>query len=57
MGKTKTAHISTHDNGFDLLTKVLYGAKRTKFVGKNIYDVYGLFVLFERLNPLHVDRN
>ena len=26
MGDTKTAHISTHDNLSELLTKVLYGA-------------------------------
>ena len=37
---TKTSHISTHDNIYDLLTKVLYGAKRKKFVGKILYDIY-----------------
>ena len=41
IGETNTAHISTHDNGSDLLTKVLYGAKRKKFVGEILYDIYG----------------
>ena len=35
MGDTKTAHIYTHDNGSELLTKVLYGTKRKIFVGNN----------------------
>ena len=40
MVDTKTVHISTHDNGSDLPTKVLYGANRKKFVGKILYDIY-----------------
>ena len=40
MGDTKTAHISAHDNVSDLLNKVLYGAKRKKFVGKFLYNIY-----------------
>ena len=40
MGDTKIAHISTHDNSFDLLIKVLYGAKRKKFFSKLLYDIY-----------------
>ena len=48
MGDTKTAHISTHDNSSDLLTKVLYGSKKKKSVGKILYDIYDWFVLFER---------
>ena len=40
MGDTKTAHISTHDNSSDLLTKVLYGSKKKKSVGKILYDIY-----------------
>ena len=40
MGYTNTAHISTHDNVSDLLTKVLYGAKRKKLVGEILHDIY-----------------
>ena len=40
MVETKTAHISTHNNVSDLLTKVLYGAKRKKFFSKNLYGIY-----------------
>ena len=40
MGDTNTAHISTHDNGSDILTKVLYGDKRKKFDGEFFYDIY-----------------
>ena len=40
MGETNAAHISTHDHGSDLLTKVLYGAKRKKFARKIVYDIY-----------------
>ena len=52
MGDTKTSHIFTHDNSSNLLTKVLYGAKRKKFVGKILYDIYDLFVLIASSNPL-----
>ena len=40
VGETKTTHISTHDNGSDPLTKVLYGTKRKKFVDEVLYDIY-----------------
>ena len=40
MLETKILHISTHYNGSDLLTKLLYGAKRKTFVGKILYDIY-----------------
>ena len=40
IGDTKTAQIYTHDNSSDLLTKVLYGSKRKKSVGKSLYDIY-----------------
>ena len=40
MVETNTAHIYTHDNGYDLLTKVLYGAKRKNIVGKFMHDSY-----------------
>ena len=43
MGDTNTAHIYTHDNGSDLQTKVLYGAKRKKFFGEILYDIYDSF--------------
>ena len=56
MVETKNAHISAHDNSSDLLTKVLYGAKRKKFVGEIVYDIYDWFVLFARSNPLHMDQ-
>ena len=52
MGDTKTSHIFTHDNSSNLLTKVLYGAKRKKFIGKILYDIYDLFVLIASSNPL-----
>ena len=43
MVETKTVHISTHDNGSDLPTKVLYGANRKKFVGEILYDIYDYY--------------
>ena len=45
--ETKTAHISTHDNGSDLLTKVLYRDKRKKSVSKNLYEIYDWFVFLQ----------
>ena len=43
MEETNTTYISTHDNGSDLLTKVLYGANRKKFVGGILYKIYDWF--------------
>ena len=40
MGETNTTHIYIDDNSSDLLTKVLYGARRKKFSGKILYDIY-----------------
>ena len=37
-----TAHVNTHDNEADLLTKALpFGAKRRGFVRKILHHVYG----------------
>ena len=40
MGDTNTAHISTHDYGSDLLTKVFYWDKRKKSISKILYEIY-----------------
>ena len=40
MGETNTSHIYTHDNSSDLLTKVVYGAKRKKVFGEILHDIY-----------------
>ena len=56
MGETKNTPISTHDNVSNLLTKVLYEAKRKKCVGKILNEIYDGFALFARSNPLHMER-
>ncbi|KAL7525190.1 hypothetical protein ACHAXR_001901 [Thalassiosira sp. AJA248-18] len=40
MGESRTGHISTHFNLADLLTKVLYGAKRRGLVSGVLWDVF-----------------
>jgi len=40
MGECLTAHISTHCNVADLLTKVLTGGKRRNFVSQILYDIF-----------------
>ena len=40
MGELLTGHCSTHDNESDLMTKVLFGQKRRKFVGSLLHDIY-----------------
>ena len=47
MGYTNTAHISTHDNVSDLLTKVVYVAKRKKFVNGIFNGIYDFFCMVE----------
>ena len=44
MGDTNTTHIY----GSNLLTKLLYGAKRKKLVRYILYDIYDLFILLSR---------
>ena len=53
IGDTKTAQIYTHDNSSDLLTKVLYGSKRKKFVREICMTFIIDFFLFARSNPLY----
>ena len=40
MGESLTAHISTHENVADLLTKLLFGAKRRNLVSEILYDIH-----------------
>ena len=40
MGESLTAHISTRENVADLLTKILFGAKRQNLVSEVLYDIY-----------------
>jgi hypothetical protein len=40
MGESKTAHVDTHNNLADLMTKVLYGGKRQRLVSRILYDIY-----------------
>ena len=40
MGESLTTHIPTLQNPADLLTKVLYGAKRQSHVRNILYDIY-----------------
>ena len=40
MGESLTTHVRTQHNYADLLTKVLYGAKRRNCVGNIMYDIY-----------------
>ena len=40
MGESLTTHIPTLQNPADLLTKVLYGAKRQTHVRNILYDIY-----------------
>ena len=40
MGESLTAHVKTQHNYSDLLTKVLYGAKRKNCVGNIMFDIY-----------------
>ena len=47
MGETNTAHISTHDNVSDILTKVVYVAKRRKFVNGIFNGIYDFFCMVE----------
>ena len=56
MGDTNTAHISTHDNGSDFLTKVLYGSKRNKF-GSEIFVtvMIDLFCLQDRIHCIWIE--
>lgn len=39
-GELLTAHIRTHDNCADLLTKVLSGGKRRDLVSRLLWDIY-----------------
>ena len=40
MGEFLTAHIFTHENVADLITKTLFGAKRRNLVSDFLYDIY-----------------
>ena len=40
MGESLTVHISTHENVADLLTKILFGAKRQNLVSEVLYSIY-----------------
>ena len=40
MGESLLTHVGTTDNLADLLTKPIFGAKRRRFVGGLLYDIY-----------------
>ena len=40
MQEIATGHVGTNENMSDMMTKVLYGRKKRKFVADILYDIY-----------------